>query len=128
MSSIPAARPKHLNLLRIRLPFPALVSILHRVSGALLFLALPLLLCAFNLSLRSAHDYGRVLDVLSAWPVKILLVGLCWAFFHHLCAGLRHLALDMHWGVGLKAARASAFAAFAGAALMTAWAAYRIWA
>lgn len=127
MSSIPAARPKHLNLLRIRLPFPAFVSILHRVSGALLFLALPFLLCAFNLTLRSAQDYGRVIDLLSAWPVKILLTGLSWAFFHHLCAGLRHLALDLHWGVGLKAARATSFAAFTAALLMTAWAAYRIW-
>ncbi|MFN7014923.1 MAG: succinate dehydrogenase, cytochrome b556 subunit, partial [Bacteroidia bacterium] len=50
-------RPKHLDLLRIKLPLPGIVSILHRISGALLFLALPLLLLMLDQSLRSIETY-----------------------------------------------------------------------
>ncbi|MEW5904231.1 MAG: succinate dehydrogenase, cytochrome b556 subunit [Pseudomonadota bacterium] len=100
-------RPKHLALHKIKLPLPGFVSILHRVSGALLFLALPLLLALFDQSLRSIETYTNLLEVLDGALVKLLLLGVLWAFLHHFCAGLRYLAIDLHLLHGLSAARAS---------------------
>ena len=100
-------RPKNLNLLTIRLPVPALVSIMHRVSGALLFLSLPLWLLLFWLTVSSEQSYQLAQVFLHSLLVKLLLLLLAWAFFHHACAGIRHLALDAHLGLRLRYARAS---------------------
>jgi len=100
-------RPKNLNLLTIRLPVPALVSIMHRVSGALLFLSLPLWLLLFWLTVSGEQSYQLAQVFLHSLLVKLLLVLLAWAFFHHACAGIRHLALDAHLGLRLRYARAS---------------------
>src|SRR5512147_52202 len=100
-------RPKHLALHKIKLPLPGFVSILHRVSGALLFLALPFLLWLLQSSLRSIETYTRLQDLLVQPLCKLVLLGLAWAFLHHVCAGVRYLALDLHWGVGLPQARAT---------------------
>lgn len=101
------ARPKYLNLLQIRLPVPGLISILHRASGAALFLFIPFLLSLFEMSLESAQSFSRFKGVLAHWAVKLVVLGLVWAYLHHLCAGIRHLALDLHYGTELAAARAS---------------------
>src|SRR4051812_6649808 len=85
-----SSRPKYLNLLQIRLPVPALVSILHRVSGAALFLALPLLLYWWQQSITSFNTYSALASLFSHWFVKLVLIGLLWAFLHHLFAGIRH--------------------------------------
>lgn len=100
-------RPKHLDLLRIKLPLPGIVSILHRISGALLFLALPLLLLMLDQSLRSIETYTSLSETLAHPVLKLLLLGAAWAFLHHFCAGLRYLAIDLHWASSLAAARAS---------------------
>jgi len=106
---MPHARPKHLNLLQIRLPIPAFVSILHRVSGAVLFLLIPLVLCLLGSSLESPQSFGQFKAAVSNPLVKIVLLGLLWAYLHHFCAGIRHLALDLHIGLELEAARASSY-------------------
>jgi succinate dehydrogenase / fumarate reductase cytochrome b subunit len=98
-------RPKNLNLFTIRMPVNALVSILHRVSGVALFLLLPLLLVLLQLSLSSAEGFASVHHVLNSVLMKILLLGLSWAFFHHFFAGIRHLAMDVHWATTLIKAR-----------------------
>lgn len=100
-------RPKFLNLFAIRLPVPGWVSILHRISGFGLFLFLPLLLWLFDNSLHSRSSFARFQGIIATPWMKLLLLGLLWAFLHHLFAGLRYLALDFHWGVELNAARAS---------------------
>jgi len=120
-------RPKYLNLLQIRLPLPGVVSILHRVSGAALFLALPFLLMLFELSLESANAFARSREVFSHWVVKLFLIGMAWAYLHHLCAGLRHLALDLDTGTELAAARATSWAVFAVSGALTLAAAAVIW-
>lgn len=94
-----------MQLVSMRLPLPALVSILHRLSGVLLFLSLPAVLWLLQLSLASAADYDRALAMLQAWPARLLLLALAWAFLHHFLAGLRHLALDLHIGLDLAQAR-----------------------
>jgi succinate dehydrogenase / fumarate reductase cytochrome b subunit len=100
-------RPKHLALHKIKLPLPGYVSILHRVSGAVLFLALPLLLALLDQSLRSIETFTNLAEYLDHVLVKLALLGLIWAFLHHFCAGLRYLAIDLHLLHGLSGARAS---------------------
>ena len=100
-------RPKNLNLFTIKLPINAVVSILHRVSGVGLFLSLPLILLAFRTSVNSPSDYFLLTNILNAWTVKLLLIGLSWAFFHHFFAGIRHLLQDIHWMTSLDNARLS---------------------
>lgn len=95
-----------------RLPAPGMVSIMHRISGAALFLALPLLLWLFELSLMSELSYARLRGVASHWAMKLLLLGLAWALLHHLIAGIRYLMLDLHVGVDRPAARQSALAVY----------------
>lgn len=102
-------RPKHLNLFLIKLPLPGFVSILHRVSGALLFLALPLLLWLLQQSLRSIETFTRASEWLQYGQVKLALLGLLWGFLHHLCAGIRYLLIDAHQISGLAQARASSW-------------------
>ena len=98
-------RPKNLNLLTIRLPINALVSILHRATGCALFLILPFILLLLQLSLSSAANLERVIDFLHSPFIKLVLMGLAWAFFHHFFAGIRHLAMDVHWMTSLMKAR-----------------------
>jgi len=100
-------RPKYLDLFKIRLPLPGLVSILHRVSGLGLFLCLPLLLWLLDNSLHSRSSFAYFQEVISQPLVKLLLLGLIWAFLHHFFAGMRHIALDLHWGTELGTARVS---------------------
>ncbi len=112
-------RPKHLALHLIKLPLPGLVSILHRISGLLLFLVLPLLLLMLQSSLRSIETYTRLMEALAHPLAKLLLLGLLWAFLHHFCAGLRFLAIDLGYGVKLEPARASSKAVLAVSLLLT---------
>ena len=104
------SRPKHLNLMQIRLPLPAFVSILHRVSGALLFLLLPVILCVLSSSLESQQSFFAFKQWVSNPLVKLLLLGVLWAYLHHFCAGIRHLAMDLNIGLELEAARAASYA------------------
>lgn len=106
MSSIVARkRPKHLNLLQIRLPLPGIISIMHRVSGAVLFLLIPLLLYLFQMSLQSGMTFMEFQEIVRRPLVKLILLGLLWGYLHHLFAGLRHLFLDLHIGISLEASR-----------------------
>jgi len=106
-------RPKYLNLAEIRLPLPGFVSILHRVSGAVLFLMLPFLLYLFSSSLGSPESFAAYKQVVANPLVKLILLGLLWAYLHHFCAGIRYLFLDLDKGVDLIPARRSAGAVLA---------------
>ncbi|MFN3545019.1 MAG: succinate dehydrogenase, cytochrome b556 subunit [Thiobacillus sp.] len=123
-----ATRPVFLNLLRLHLPLPGWVSILHRVSGALLFLALPLGVWALSVSLSGEAGFRRIADCAAGVPAKLLMVGLAWAFSHHLFAGLRHLALDAHFGTALAQARRSSLAVLAASGAVALFAAWRLFA
>ncbi|EEE08236.1 succinate dehydrogenase, cytochrome b556 subunit [Burkholderia multivorans CGD2] len=79
-----------------RLPLAAKLSILHRVSGALLFLFLPFLLFLFDQSLTSELSFEVFKAFLSNIVVKLIVLVLSWAFFHHFCAGIRHLLMDVN--------------------------------
>lgn len=110
-------RPQFRNLnfpllLTYRLPLAGMVSIMHRISGAALFLALPWLLWMFDLSLTSELSFERLRGFASNFFVKLVLLFLIWSFFHHLVAGIRYLMLDLHIGLDLKTSRASAIAVY----------------
>jgi succinate dehydrogenase / fumarate reductase, cytochrome b subunit len=111
--SRPEFRNIHVSqIVRYRMPPPALVSIMHRISGALLFLALPLLLWMFDQSLISEDTFDRMAMGVSGWVVKLVLLVLIWAFLHHLVAGIRYLVLDLLIGLDLEQARRNALAVY----------------
>ncbi|WP_435626844.1 succinate dehydrogenase, cytochrome b556 subunit [Candidatus Ferrigenium straubiae] len=120
-------RPKHLALHLIKLPLPGFVSILHRISGLLLFLALPLLLLMLQYSLLSIETYTRLMDMLAHPLAKLMLLGLLWALLHHFCAGLRYLAIDLGYGVQLAQARASSKVVLAASLLLTVLLGAKLW-
>ena len=99
------SRPKHLALHLIKLPLPGVVSILHRASGLLLFLMLPLFLLTLQYSLRSIETYTQLIEIMQSPFIKIILLALGWAFLHHFFSGIRYLATDLDLGVGLAQAR-----------------------
>jgi len=104
-------RPKYLALHEIRLPLAGYASILHRVSGAGLFLMLPLLIWLLQLSLGSTPDSATMFSaVMGNVLVKLILVGLLWAFLHHFCMGIRILLIDIQIGVEKQQAHVSAVA------------------
>ncbi len=82
-----------------KLPWSGKVSILHRVSGALLFLTLPFILYLFDKSISSEISFITFSEVVGHPLVKLLCLGLIWAFLHHFCAGIRFLMLDLHRGI-----------------------------
>lgn len=96
------ARPEFRNLavgqiLQYRMPPPAVVSILHRISGMLLFVVgIPFVLYLFQNSLTSELSFQTYRAAVSSWLGKLVLLALIWAFVHHLLAGIRFLTLDLH--------------------------------
>jgi succinate dehydrogenase / fumarate reductase cytochrome b subunit len=120
-------RPKHLALHKIKLPLPGIVSILHRISGLLLFLALPLLLLMLQYSLNSIETYTELMSILAQPLVKVILLGLLWAFLHHFCAGLRYMAVDLHLVRDLAQARNSSKVVMVASLALTVWLGVKLW-
>ncbi len=104
-----ATRPVFINLWRIKFPIPAIISILHRVSGVIIFLAMPILLYFLSQSLISQESFDHLASILIHPAVKII----CWlivaAVIYHTLAGIRHLFMDAGIGESLEAARTSAY-------------------
>lgn len=121
-------RPVYLNLFAIRQPLPAIVSILHRISGALLFLVgVPLGLWLAQRALVSERAYTAAIAPFVTPTGKIVLLVLAWCYLYHLLAGLRHLALDLHVGIELAPARASAAVVLVLSLLLALIVAVRLW-
>ena len=98
-------RPININPLTIRLPVMAVVSILHRISGILVFLLIPILLSALGKSLASPEGLAQIKDAWSAPLVQLFIWALVGSIIFHLIAGIRHLLMDMHMGDSLMAGR-----------------------
>ena len=128
MSSVPKPRPKYYDLNLAHLPPPGLVSILHRISGLLLFFPiLPALLFLMDALLGSQQGYAQWRDFFARPPVKLVLLAAIWMYAHHFWAGIRYLLLDVHMGIAKAPARASANAVLALGVLTTLLVAWRIW-
>ena len=91
-----------------RLPPAGLVSILHRISGFIMFAALPLVLYMLQQSLLSEDTFQYFATILRHPLSKLVILGLLWGYYHHFCAGVRHLFMDMHMGIDKHSARKSA--------------------
>ena len=113
------------DLVRYRLPVPGIVSILHRISGAALFLFLWLILWLLQ---ASVTEVSRFQSLYSNPLVKLIVIGLLWSLMHHLCAGIRYLVLDVsHKAVELKPARQSGVVVLVVSILLTVLVGVRIW-
>lgn len=120
MAEMTKPRPKYLALNEIKLPLAGFVSILHRVSGAGLFLMLPCLIYLLQLSLDPQPEAAaRFSAITGNLLVRLLLLGLSWAYLHHFCAGIRFLLLDIHVGIEKETARTSAKAVMVVSLLLT---------
>ena len=122
MSEVAKTRPEYRNInifsdvRTYRLPAAGLVSILHRVSGAIMFVLLPFIIWMFDKSLSSEISYGQFTSAFSAglgfvpgWAVKLVALVLIWAYLHHFIAGLRHLWMDLsHAAVSKEFGKTSA--------------------
>jgi succinate dehydrogenase / fumarate reductase cytochrome b subunit len=87
-----------IDIAHYRLPLAGILSILHRVSGALMFLLLPFILLLLDKSLMSEISFEYFKGIASHWFVKLLILALAWAYLHHICAGIRYLLMDVHIG------------------------------
>jgi succinate dehydrogenase / fumarate reductase cytochrome b subunit len=113
-------RPVYTNIhvsqiVAYRLPPAGWVSILHRVSGALMFVLLPLVVWLLDVSLTSEISYERFsnafvagIGFVPAFLLKLVVLALIWAYLHHFVAGVRHLWMDVTHGVTLQQGRVSA--------------------
>jgi len=124
-------RPKYLSLqailFEIRLPLAGWISILHRVSGVLLFASGIWLLFLLDRSLSSAAGFASIQHYLSYSLVKLSLLVLVWAYCHHLCAGIRFLLLDLHKGIDKASARRSSIVVLIVSLLLTAFFGAKLW-
>lgn len=88
-------RPVNLDLTTVRMPFTAVLSILHRITGVIIFLGVPVLLWLLEKSLSSETGYIKIEQMLAEGFWRIAFFGLIWAFAYHIMAGIKHLAMDM---------------------------------
>ena len=102
--------PVNLDLTTIHFPITAIVSIMHRISGVVLFLALPFLMCAFGLSVKSADGFERVATWLQQPLIKFATLALILAVVYHILAGIRHIIMDFGFGESFAAGKKSAVA------------------
>jgi len=112
-----ANRPQFRNihvsdLARYRLPLAGFVSILHRISGLLMFALLPFILYLLDSSLRSNGTFLYLQEFVQSPLVKLVILALVWAYLHHFCAGVRHLFMDRHVGLDKHSAKNSALGVF----------------
>ena len=104
----PQFRNIHITELKnYRLPIAGLVSILHRISGFMMFLALPFVLYLFQMSILSEDTFKHFAGIAAHPLVKLIILALAWAYFQHFSAGVRHLFMDLHLGLDKDAARNS---------------------
>ena len=129
MSQMTKQRPGTMRLVdavKYRLPLAGVVSILHRVSGLLMFALLPFIIWLFDNSLRSEISYDTFssafvagIGVVPAWFVKLVVLALIWAFLHHAIAGVRHVWMDMTHSVTKEQGRLSAVVTLVSSVLLT---------
>jgi succinate dehydrogenase / fumarate reductase, cytochrome b subunit len=121
MSDLTTKRPEFRNinafkdLTTYRLPAAGIVSILHRISGAIMFLLLPFIIWLFDTSVSSEYSFARFkaafnigMGWVPGWFFKLLALALIWAYLHHLIAGLRHLYMDVCHAVSKEFGKSSA--------------------
>ncbi|MEF8792191.1 succinate dehydrogenase, cytochrome b556 subunit [Thiohalorhabdus sp.] len=120
-------RPVFLNLARIHFPVGAMASILHRLSGVLLILAVPGGLGLAEYSSRSAIHFRWVAGILDTATAAVIGAAVLAALAHHLLAGVRLMLMDVGMGVGLTTARRSAWGSLGTAGVLGVLALLALW-
>jgi len=115
-----------LDAVKYKLPAAGVVSILHRVSGLLMFVLLPFVIWLFDVSVTSDISYERFtaafgagIGVVPGWFFKLVALGLIWAYLHHFIAGVRHLWMDATHSVTKAQGRNSAYVTLGGSIVLT---------
>ncbi|MFP5397720.1 MAG: succinate dehydrogenase, cytochrome b556 subunit [Gammaproteobacteria bacterium] len=131
MSDTTTPRPVYRNIhvtqiVRYRLPPAGIVSILHRVSGALMFVLLPFVIWMFDASVSSEASYDAFTSAFTAglgpfagWFLKLVALALIWAYLHHAIAGVRHLWMDMTHSVSKAQGHSSALVTLVASVALT---------
>ena len=102
-------RPKYLNLFKIKLPIAGIISIFHRATGLLLFIAIPVSLYLLQLSVEDVHSFTTVTDLMLSPITRFFILLVLWSFVHHLITGIRFLLIDLEFFLDKKASRSSAW-------------------
>ncbi len=123
----PDGRPIYLDLPKIKLPIPGIVSLLHRVFGVALCISIPFFSYLFALSLSGERGFDQALSILSATIMIPFYFGLLWSFIHHLFAGIRFLLIDVEIGVDKKNSYNSSVLVLVGSIVVTLILAMGIW-
>ena len=121
MTELAKKRPEFRNINALsdlptyRLPAAGIVSILHRISGAVMFLLLPLIVWLFDTSVSSEISFAKFkaafnvgIGIAPGWLVKLVVLAIIWAYLHHLIAGVRHLYMDVQHAVSKEFGKSSA--------------------
>ena len=126
MTELAKKRPEFRNINALsdlpsyRLPAAGWVSILHRISGLLMFLLMPLIIWMFDNSISSEYSFAQFaaafnvgLGFVPGWFMKLVALALIWAYLHHFIAGLRHLYMDTFHAVSKEFGKSSAIVTLA---------------
>lgn len=111
-------RPVFLNLMQIRLPVAGVMSIIHRATGVVMVLSIPLLIYLLDLSLAGPQGFAEAGDLFGNFLVKLILFGFIWGLMHHLLAGIRYLLIDIDVGVEKPLFRQTAWAVIVAAPVL----------
>lgn len=107
-SAVNSKRPVNLDLGKFHFPLPAITSILHRISGIIIFVGVAFLLYGLDLSLSGEDGFNRVSGLLDSFLAKLIIWGILSALLYHLVAGIKHLLMDMGIGEELESGRLAA--------------------
>lgn len=120
-------RPVNLDLGSLKFPPMAIASILHRVSGLVMFVLLPMMLCYLSMSLQTESSFDELTAYFANPWRKLVLWAFCSAWFYHVLAGIRHMLMDMGVGESLEAGRRSAVLVIVLAIVAVIFLGIRIW-
>lgn len=120
-------RPVFLNLFQIRFPLTAIVSIVHRMSGMLIFLFIPCILAVLQMSIESQESFNNLQLILNNILFKVSMLTVLAAFVYHTIAGFRHVIMDFGFADSKRAARISSILVLIFSALIIMYLGVRIW-
>ncbi|OZG71254.1 succinate dehydrogenase, cytochrome b556 subunit [Hahella sp. CCB-MM4] len=120
-------RPVNLDLTKFHFPLPAITSILHRISGVIIFVSMAFLLWGLDMSLESEQSFNSLLAVLNGFFAKLILWGILAALAYHFVAGIKHLVMDAGIGEDLESARLFAKLVIAAAVVLIVLAGVWVW-
>lgn len=127
VKTVKSQRPVNLDITTIKLPLPAVASILHRISGLAIFFGLAFLIWGLGLSLESEESFNSLKECLNGVVPKLVLWAILAGFIYHFVAGLRHLAMDLGYFETLQGAKVLAICVLVVSAVLIALAGVWIW-